>query len=137
MRMPRHMVFSKRLLSLGFLLGLAVIVYIYHPSTPVRMIPCPFREITGLYCPGCGSIRAVTQIVRGNLQRAIQHNVFAVAFLPLLMWAILSNVKQVITGKGLPYPQLPSSAIWALLGLLILFAVLRNLPVAQLYFLRP
>jgi hypothetical protein len=53
------------------------------------------------------------------------------------MWAILSNVKQVITGKGLPYPQLPSSAIWALLGLLILFAVLRNLPVAQLYFLRP
>lgn len=127
----------RRLFALGFLLGLAVIIYIYHPATSLRMIPCPFREITGLYCPGCGSIRALTQVAQGNLRKAVQHNVLAVIFLPLLIWVILSNIKLVLTGKALPYPQLPAPAIWLLLFLFILFALLRNLPFSQLQFLRP
>jgi len=129
--------FPKRLLALGFLLGLALIVYIYHPGSPFQMIPCPFREITGLYCPGCGSIRAMTQVVQGNLGRAVQHNVLAVIFLPLLVWVILSNIKLVITGKALPYPRLPAAGMWLVLIIFILFAVLRNLPIPQLQFLQP
>lgn len=134
---PKHKDLLQRLLALGILAGLTIIVYIYHPATPYKMMRCPFREITGLYCPGCGSVRAMTQLVQGNLLRAIRHNVFAVAFSPLLAWFILSNLKLVITGSGLPFPSLPSRAIWGLLILLLLFAVLRNLPIARLNFLRP
>lgn len=135
--MVKGKTFPKRLLALGFLLGLALILFINHPATPLRMTPCPFREITGLYCPGCGSIRALTQLARGNLLRAVQHNIFAVAFLPLLIWVVLSNVMLVLRGKALPYPQLPAKAIWVLLSLFLLFALLRNLPFPRLHFLRP
>lgn len=136
-RILKGLYMPRRLLALGFLMVLAIIIYIYHPATPLRMIPCPFREITGLYCPGCGSIRALTQVAQGNILKAVQHNVLAVAFLPLMVWVVLANIKLVLTGRALPYPKLPSPAIWGLLCLFILFAVLRNLPFAELHFLRP
>ncbi len=31
------------------------------------MIPCPFKIITGIPCPGCGSQRAVSEIINGNI----------------------------------------------------------------------
>ena len=127
----------QRIMALGFLLGVSLVVYIYHPSTPVKMISSPFRQITGLYCPGCGTIRALTQLLQGNILKAISHNIFAVLFSPLLIWVILSNLSIVVRGKPLAKFELPSKYIWILLGTLIIFAIGRNIPLPQLDFIRP
>lgn len=128
---------TQRILALGFLLGVAFIACIYHPSTPVKMISCPFREVTRFYCPGCGTIRALTQLIQGNIFKAISHNIFAVLFFPLLVWTILSNISIVLTGKPLPKLELPSKYIWVIFWMLILFTVGRNVPLSQLEFLKP
>lgn len=30
-------------------------------------VPCAFKKVTGLYCPGCGGTRAVRQLLKGHL----------------------------------------------------------------------
>ncbi|QNO14235.1 DUF2752 domain-containing protein [Alkalicella caledoniensis] len=127
----------QRLLALGFLLGIALIIYIYHPATPYTMITSPFRQVTGFYCPGCGTIRAMTQLLKGNILKAASHNILAVIFSPLLLWIVASNISLVIIGKPLPRPELPSKGIWILLTVVIVYGVARNLPISQLQFLRP
>ena len=38
---------------------------------------CPFYELTGLYCPGCGSGRAARALLRGDLGACLGHNLLA------------------------------------------------------------
>ena len=41
---------------------------------------CPFRLVTGLPCPGCGSTRAVGAFAAGDFSAAMALNPFGVAF---------------------------------------------------------
>jgi hypothetical protein len=36
-----------------------------------HLLPCPFKYITGIDCPGCGFQRAVVQLLQGNLQQSL------------------------------------------------------------------
>lgn len=49
--------------------------YFYDPSVVSELFPkCPFYSITNLYCPGCGSQRAVHQILNGHIITGLRHN---------------------------------------------------------------
>lgn len=39
--------------------------------------PCPFREATGLPCPGCGLTRAVIALLRGDIADAVKQHALA------------------------------------------------------------
>jgi hypothetical protein len=39
---------------------------------------CPFLSLTGLPCPGCGGLRAVNDLTRGDLVAALSSNALAV-----------------------------------------------------------
>jgi len=90
---------------------------------------CPFYELTGLYCPGCGSGRAAIALLHGHVLAALGHNpLFVLLGLPcavLLIWAYLCFV---FPGLGLKKPRLPAWAGDTALVLLLGFWVLRNLP---------
>ena len=52
---------------------------------PVRggILPgCPFHALTGLYCPGCGSCRALHQLLSGHVGAAISYNLLTILALP-------------------------------------------------------
>ena len=36
--------------------------------------PCVFHEMTGFYCPGCGSTRSARFLIRGDLGRSFIYN---------------------------------------------------------------
>ena len=90
---------------------------------------CVFYELTGLYCPGCGSGRAARALLRGDLAAAFGHN--ALAFLlglpcaGLLLWEYL---RLVFPGLELKRVRLPGRAATAALVLILTFWLLRNLP---------
>lgn len=46
-------------------------------------IPCPFKFLTGFYCPGCGGTRAVRLLLTGHILLSIQYHplVFYTAFM--------------------------------------------------------
>ena len=61
-------------------------------------LPCPFRAITGLLCPGCGITTMFLALAEGNATVAKQANVFLYYTLPafvllLLVQACWRNVK--------------------------------------------
>ncbi|MGB7982629.1 MAG: DUF2752 domain-containing protein, partial [Candidatus Nanopelagicales bacterium] len=50
--------------------------------------PCPWRTITGLDCPLCGSTRAAVALATGDVGAALDHNaLFVIGVLPLALVA--------------------------------------------------
>lgn len=97
--------------------------------------PCPFRTLTGLYCPGCGSTRCLHALAHLDLTGALAMN-------PLLVASLLPLALLVLHGAGLlPLRLLPlrnalaAPRLWLIL--LIGFAVLRNLPWMPFTWLAP
>lgn len=112
----------------GFSLGLVGISSWGRIGAPV----CPFHKVTGLWCPGCGLTRAMTQLVQGDVAAAVRLNVFAPAFFLIIFWSSLTWV----IGSGLPrLSQLPAAVWRSMLMVLVAFAILRNL--GPFWWLRP
>jgi hypothetical protein len=65
-----------------------VVLYRFDPSQG-GFPACPFRSITGLLCPGCGSQRAVHDLMHLQVGRAFHHNALLVLAIPALLfqWA--------------------------------------------------
>jgi hypothetical protein len=82
---------------------------------------CPIHSLTGFFCPGCGSTRAVRALLTGDLQLAIHNNVLLLAA-PALM------------GVGVLLSKYSKKRIWLYLFLTLLlmlvstFTVMRNQP---------
>jgi hypothetical protein len=103
------------------------VVAAVDPNEPGHYPTCPFLALTGQFCPGCGSLRAVHALAHGDLGTAVGLNVLAVlAVVPLLLiW--LQWLRRSWTG-GCRRTVAPAPAPWALVVVVCVFAVVRNLP---------
>jgi hypothetical protein len=113
---------------LAALSGSAVMLRIFDPATSGIFPPCPVRYLTGWYCPGCGSLRAIHQLLHGNLWAAWALNPLTVVLLPFLAYGFISSLLFEIRGQGLPEPFLRAGWIRALCVAIVLFGIVRNLP---------
>ena len=67
----------------GIITGVGIILLVF-----MRIgygVPCVFRVITGLLCPGCGMTHALIALIHGNFIGAFQYNVLSVTVCPLLL----------------------------------------------------
>ena len=92
---------------------------------------CPFLSLTGLYCPGCGALRAVHALAHGDLVTALDRNVLAVAGVALLAAIWVGRVVRAWRGVARRRVAAPW-LIWSLLVLVLAFTVVRNLPAGAL-----
>lgn len=98
------------------------------PEAGVGFLPCPFRTLTGLWCPGCGLTRATHHLFRGDLGQALRFNLFVVLILGGLAVTWLVWTLHV---AGRPLRRITHVPNWAYAGaitVLAAFAVVRNLP---------
>ncbi len=104
------------------------LLYVRNPAVPGFFPPCPFLLLTGLYCPGCGALRTLHELMHFHFVHALQLNALvAIAAAPLgayLAYWLLSFAAIVQR----PSPPLPGSAYYAVLLLLLAFWLLRNFP---------
>jgi len=103
-------------------------VAVVDPNEPGHYPTCPFLAVTGQLCPGCGSLRAVHALAHGELGVAVGLNVLAVlAVLPLVgVWAAWLRRSWGGTQRS---SVLPAPAVWSLFVVVVVFGVLRNVPI--------
>jgi hypothetical protein len=121
---------ARRLTLLALsVLGIAV-VYVLYTCNPARSAfypPCPFHALTGLYCPGCGSLRALHQLLHGHLAVAFGLNPLAIVSLPFLGYSFLSYCIARRQRQLFPSFFVPAPLIWIYLGSVLFFWVIRNI----------
>ena len=114
-----------------------VTVSLVDPNEPGRYPPCPFLLLTGRWCPGCGSLRAVRALLAADVATAADRNVLLLATLPLVVYSWLAWTLPRVGLRPLPALRLPAAGVWALGVLVLAFWVLRNVPVAPFILLAP
>jgi hypothetical protein len=110
----------------GVAIGIAWVAAV-DPNEPGHYPVCPFLALTGLYCPGCGALRATHALAHGDLAAAAGLNLLFVLLLPVIAgsWVLWAR-RQTL---GLPRRLLaPAWVIWTFLAVEVTFSVLRNLP---------
>jgi uncharacterized protein DUF2752 len=117
-------------------LGL-LLLQLFDPATSRLFPPCPLHYLTGWYCPGCGSLRALHQLLHGNFEAAWAMNPLTILLLPFLIYGLTSEALSQLRGRGLPQVFLPAPAIRVLCVIIVLFGILRNLPVYPWNLLAP
>lgn len=116
-----------------------VLLYFFADARYSGFFPrCPFFTLTGLLCPGCGSQRAVSSLLHGQIMQAINYNVLLVASLPLLFYSLLIGLLNVFRSKQLTQKIFYSPVfVKIVLAVVVLFGVLRNIPVYPFTMLAP
>ena len=82
-----------------------------------------------MYCPGCGTLRALHALLHGNVGSAFMLNPLSMIALPLLGYAFISLIVEVARGRPLPRLFDSPRYTWALFAVVVSFWVLRNIPV--------
>lgn len=114
------------------------VLYLFNPGADDDPYPnCPFLWLTGYYCPGCGTLRAYHQVLRGNPGTAVGLNPLTVLALPAMIYGIASAWLMGYRGTGLPMPRWSARAAWTTGAVLIVFSVVRNVPLDALEWMRP
>jgi hypothetical protein len=109
----------------------------FDPATSGIFPPCPVRYMFGWYCPGCGSLRAMHQLLLGNLRAAWALNPLTILLLPFLTYGMASEIVFQIRGQHLLQVRLPAAWIRALCTAIILFGIVRNIPLYPFTLLAP
>ena len=92
-------------------------------------IPCIFYKVTNLHCPGCGITRAIISLVKLDFYQAFRYNCLVVILLPFFV--IYNIYVWMFNGRK----KLPQWVWVVILILVVLFGVLRNMPMFE--FLEP
>lgn len=113
--------------TVGTLALATVALYFRDPHQHGSWGLCPFNALTGLYCPGCGGLRAVNDLTHGQVGAAFSSNVVVTALIPvatglLALWAVdrwRGRTREV------PWQRL-RPLVAALVTVLVAFTIARN-----------
>ncbi len=120
---------ARRNANLVVLAGIAAAILLYRfPPEQYSFYPaCPVYHYLHIYCPGCGSTRALAALLHGRVIDAMHYNPLFVMLLPLLLaFAAMTYWKAAVRNE-IQWPQLPKPALTFMLAVVAVFAVARNL----------
>ncbi len=127
---PRTAARAARLAGAGFAvlaLFACAVLFRFDPSQHGFYPLCIFHQTTGLLCPGCGSLRALHQLLHGHLATAFHLNPLLTIALPFLAWfAIRYRAAKRQTGTGSAGSR--TAWLWGFLAVAVAFGVWRNIP---------
>ena len=117
-------------ICLGLALPAAAALALFYFLAVGTGLKCPFYELTGLYCPGCGSGRAVASALRGRFAESFRYNP------ALYLLGIPAGCVALHEYARLVFPKLKLRPIHIRQGVavgvtlaLLLYWIARNLPV--------
>ena len=89
---------------------------------------CPI-SLLGLYCPGCGGLRAVNDLTHGDLMGAVSSNALLILAMPLAVFVLARWTLDAWRGRQRGRTALSSWTVLSVgIALTAVFTVARNLP---------
>ena len=123
-----------RFLFLILSLGFVKITSQFNNDFTSGPIICPFRLVTGLPCPGCGTTRSVAALLDGRLADSLSFNPLGIVFpSAVLLWALRVNVlEQKFNNLKIGFEKLTQNQrFYVGLGLLVLVLAVNFFRVQQ------
>lgn len=110
------------------IIGGGVALFFLNPSEHSFFPKCALYMATGFSCPGCGSTRALYQLTHGDVLEAMRLNPGLMALITLGITDYVRFVVSVIRGN--PFQTLFGrlKLLGALMGVMLVYGVIRNLP---------
>lgn len=127
------MTFNKFLVAV-LAMSITAFYFFWNPVENSFLPSCPFKNLTGYFCAGCGGQRAFHALLRGNVAEAFHDNLLIFIIIPIVSYKIIlkmngSAIKDVFILKN--------KGIWIFLSLLFFFTIIRNVPLYPLNQLIP
>jgi hypothetical protein len=117
--------------------GILIFFYFLDPEKSALFPKCPLYEWTGFYCPGCGSQRAIHSFLHFRFLEVFHYNLLMYPAGALILYHLVRPFIQKKSGVDLPdilyHPRTP----WIILFIVVLFWILRNIPVVPFTWLAP
>lgn len=133
------MTFSKKNILLASIpVAILLLVYFFYNPEDFDWFPkCPFYSLTGVYCPGCGSQRALHSLVHLEFGKTASYNFLFLPALGVVLYNFGITVYNELSGKQLTNyiykPIFPK----VVLIIVLLFWGLRNIPFSPFCYLAP
>ncbi|MFC8044467.1 DUF2752 domain-containing protein [Nocardia sp. NPDC057353] len=109
-------------------IGVAVLLHLRDPHVEGSYGICPVYALTGWYCPGCGGLRGTHLLTEGDVVGSLQSNFLVLPLvLAFVLW-VADWTRRAWRGDAVRLPRLEKWMLWAFLGLLTVYTVLRNSP---------
>jgi hypothetical protein len=128
-----------KILMIAAAVPVMALLYFFEDVRYANFFPrCPLFGLTGLLCPGCGSQRAISSLLHGDLIAAVNYNMLLVMSLPLLGYSASVSIRNVFRGEQ-AIQQIFYSPVFAkiVFVVVVLFGVVRNIPVYPFTILAP
>lgn len=119
--------------------GLMALLPLYYFLDPASdpFPACPFRQLTGLYCTGCGSQRALHELLHANIGASLGKNLLFIPTIALVGWHGMARMGHAMAGKKWKSPLDHRRAAGILLIVVLAYTIARNLPWAPFSELAP
>lgn len=121
-----------KILILAVLPAVLAVLFLYarfDPAESVFFPKCIFHSLTGLECPGCGSQRAIYQLLNGHITEALRYNALAVIAIPYILAGIILH-SGIIHGPKADSAKrrlYSGTAVYIALAVIVAFWILRNI----------
>jgi len=116
-------------IATGFgLLALVGLVAVVDPHTTNVMPACPFRLVTGWWCPACGMTRSVHHLTHGEIVASFSDNLFTIAVVMAIALSWWSGAATSRDPNYRPTLRVPRIVPVVIALAAVAYTVIRNLP---------
>ncbi|SEK22701.1 Protein of unknown function [Aquimarina amphilecti] len=114
--------------------------YLFDPensSGKSIFLTCPFHYLTGYHCPGCGSQRAIHDLLHGRIDEVLSHNLMFLVLFSFLIIKLYYFSAKLFLKKEVVDISHNKYYTYGILIFVIFFWALRNIPFYPFKILAP
>ena len=119
-RIKRVIIISTSLLAAG------CVYAVFFSKTGIG-IPCIFRKITGLMCPGCGTTRMLVSLLKLDFVSAWSYNPVVLCMLPVGVVLFALGLKRYIADGVNRMTKYETFTEYIMIAVLVGFGIVRNI----------
>ena len=122
---------TNKIIKLALLLvGIAWLVHLFinDPQDSDSFLSCPIYKVSGYECPGCGSQRAIHDVMHLRFDQAFQHNALMLFMLPYILFGFTYQFLKISDSKKkwIRKNMYGGKIMLVILAAVIAFGIFRN-----------